>query len=104
MPEGPLGGPRPLTDEKEVFIMFRIGRGSTLTPRELEIQQGISDILGPTVDELDINIETLEDGDVIASFEVNKGQEISVEQMSIWEEFIEDELNVNVRSTFIQVS
>lgn len=104
MSEGPLGGPRPLANEKEVFVMFRIDRGGNMTPRELEIQQGIAEILGPTVDDLDVMIETLDDGDVIASFEVDRGQEISVEQMLTWEEFVKDELTVDVRSTFIQVT
>lgn len=109
MPLGPLGGPRPLANEKKVFLTFRIGRGQVdsygqLKPTELEIQKTIAEIRGPGVDDIDIQIETLDDGDVLASDELHKGMEISSQQMQRVASSIEDELDVNVKSNFIQVT
>lgn len=103
MPEGPLGGPRPLANGKEVFLSFRINRGEELTPRELMIQRKFAELRGPEIGELDVQIETLEDGDVIISEEIAKGMELSAEQMKRLSRSIEDELNVEVRSSFIRV-
>lgn len=103
MPEGPLGGPRPLAGEKEVFLSFRLERKFDMQPRELEIQQAYTDIRGPTVEDIDVQIKTLEDDDIIVSDELDKGIEISSQQMIVVAEHIEDELAVNVKSDFIQV-
>ena len=103
MPSGPLGGPRPLANSKEVFLMFRLDREGTMEPTELELQQGFAEFRGPTVGFMDVMLEELDDGDIILSHELDKGQEISSEQMDVISEMLEDEFDINVRSSFIKI-